>query len=177
MFGINQTYEELKDNYVQTAIEIARNYDSVEDMPWPLLYRELDQEFPGSKFILSVRSTEKWYKSVCGHFRDGAGPLELLTYGEDMVGGAISNPERFCQTFEQHNQNVIDYFAQRPGDLLVLDMEAGHGWAELGAFLGRSDVPSGPFPHVNSAKERRTFANRVRNKLIRMGVPLPRIGG
>jgi hypothetical protein len=177
VFGAKLSYEELKSCYVERGMAIAREHDAVEDMPWPLLFRELDETFPGSKFILSVRNTDSWYKSICGHFQDNFGPIERLTYGNDLTGGAISNKDRFCTTFEAHNASVIDYFHGRPNDLLVVDIEAGDGWSELGAFLGRTDVPVGAFPHTNSSTDRRKFVNRIRSKLIRLGVPLTPLDG
>ena len=46
----------------------AYKYDVMEDIPWPLVYKELDEHFPSSKFVLTVRSsTEKWLKSISKH--------------------------------------------------------------------------------------------------------------
>ncbi len=43
-------------------------------------------------------------------------------------------------------RNVRDYFADRPGTLLELDVCGGENWRPLCSFLDR-EVPSEPFPH------------------------------
>ena len=37
----------------EMAYAMVPEYDAFEDNPWPILYRELDERFPGSKFILT----------------------------------------------------------------------------------------------------------------------------
>ena len=145
-------------------------------MPWPLMYRELDAAFPGSKFILTVRDTDRWYRSIAGHF--GAKPyhIQQLTYGDD-AGAPVGHEERYRSVYDAHNAAVRAYFADRPGDLLEFWLEKGHGWPELGAFLGRTDVPSGSFVHTNSQQQRRSFRYRVVRKLIAWGVPLRPMDG
>lgn len=133
--------------------------DAVQDNPWPLLYRELDAEWPGSRFILTVRDTDRWLASVLGHFGGRTTPMREWVYGEGR-GDPQGNEERYRERYEQHNREVREHFADRPDDLLVLDLGAGDGWAELGAFLG-VEVPDGSFPHVNSA----TRPNRALNAL------------
>ena len=44
-------------------IQMAKSYDAFEDDPWHLIYKEMDEAFPKSKFILTYRDTDKWYKS------------------------------------------------------------------------------------------------------------------
>ena len=61
-------FHEVLAGRVQTALERARDYDAFEDLPWCLLYRELDEAFPGSKFVLTVRSSsEVWLRSYRRH--------------------------------------------------------------------------------------------------------------
>lgn len=38
------------------------------DPPIPILYEKLDQAYPGSKFILTVRNEDKWLTSVRNHW-------------------------------------------------------------------------------------------------------------
>lgn len=176
VFGRDVPLEELKRTYVDRGLEIARQFDAVEDMPWPLMFRELDEAFPGSKFILTMRETDRWYNSIAGHF--GANPyhIQQLTYGDDAPA-PVGHEARYREVYDAHNQAVRDYFADRPDDLLELWLERGHGWSELGAFLGRSDVPEGQFVHTNSNKQRRSIAYRIKAKLIRLGLPLKPMDG
>jgi hypothetical protein len=174
VFGRNVPLAELRRSYVERGLEIAARYDAVEDMPWPLMFRELDAAFPGSKFILTLRDTDRWYHSIASHF--GAEPyhIQQLTYGDD-AGAPVGHEVRYREVYDAHNAAVRAYFADRPDDLLEFWLERGHGWDELGAFLGRDDIPSGPFVHTNSQSQRMSFYNRARRKLSKLGI-LPYAG-
>jgi hypothetical protein len=60
VFGRDLPIETLRRDYVRIGLQIARDYDAVQDMPWPQMYRELDATFPGSKFILTWREPDRW---------------------------------------------------------------------------------------------------------------------
>src|ERR1044071_2537496 len=58
----------VKPNNLTPAIEEARKFETFEDWPWFEMYRELDQTFPNSKFILTHRKdTEAYVTSLKGH--------------------------------------------------------------------------------------------------------------
>src|SRR5262249_61533365 len=60
--------------------KVIRKYDSFEDWPWPLIFREIDGEFPESRFILTLReSPEVWFRSLCNHAKR-TGPTEFRTH-------------------------------------------------------------------------------------------------
>lgn len=135
---------------VNRALKIAEQYETFKDWPWILYYRELDQRFPGSKFILTTRDSESWIKSYRNATTDqGLSPDQLearrIIYEAPYVG---INDEELIARVNRHNADVKAYFAKRPEDLLVVNWAEGDGWSELCAFLGR-DVPSVPFPHAN----------------------------
>ena len=52
------------------------------------------------------------------------------------------------RTYEDHNKVVLEYFKDRPNDLLVFCWEDGDSWDKLCAFL-RAEVPDTPIPHLN----------------------------
>jgi len=175
VYGRDKALGQLRRTYVQEGLALAREYDAVEDMPWPLIFRELDVAYPGSKFILTLRDTDRWYRSIAGHF--GANPyhLQQLTYGDDAPA-PVGHEARYREVFEAHNAAVQSYFAQRPGDLLVMELEKGDGWEKLGAFLG-VPVPDGPFVRTNTSSQRRTILNRLRSRLNRIGLPVGTMDG
>lgn len=175
VFGRNAKLSDLRENFVEMGIAIAGEHDAVEDMPWPLMFRELDAAFPGSRFILTLRDTDQWYASIAGHF--GANPyhIQKLTYGDDAPA-PVGHEARYREVYEAHNAAVLDYFRDRPGDLLVMDLSKGDGWAELGAFL-REPVPDGPFVRTNTAGQRRSLWQRIAGRLRRLGLPIPELHG
>lgn len=175
VFGRTTSLDELRANYVQIGLEIAEQCDAVEDMPWPLMFRELDERFPGSKFILTVRDTDRWYKSIADHFGPNPYHIQQLTYGDDAPA-PVGHEERYREVYDRHNAAVLEYFADRPDDLLVMRLERGDGWDKLGAFLGEA-VPGGPFVRTNSSSQRKSLGQRIRKRLNKMGLSLKTMDG
>ena len=141
---------------LQGLEEIIDCYTSFEDWPWPLMYRELDKKYPGSKFILTTReSPEIWYRSLCKHAtRTGPNHIRRRVYGFDMPHG---HQDEHIRCYNDHKNNVRAYFKSRPESLLEVCWENGDGWQELAPFLG-SLVPDAPFPHKNnSANKKQIF--------------------
>ena len=162
--------EELVKGNHEALFEVAREHDAFEDWPWPLAYKELDAEFPGSKFVLTVRkSPEAWLKSLKKHSlnMDLRTSCRKLAYGYYYPHGHEAEHIAF---YEKHNAEVKDYFKDRPDDLLVVSWEDGAGWKELCTFLGKP-VPKEDFPHVPSTQAsdvsqgRRTI-NKVVSKVL-----------
>ena len=59
----------------EMAYAMVEQYDAFEDNPWPVLYRELDERFPGSKFILTRRPAEAWIRSMVKDFATTETPM------------------------------------------------------------------------------------------------------
>ena len=115
-----------------------------------MIYKELDKLIPGSKFILTIRDEESWYKSVNRHIGDLRSPEHEWIYGKGK-GLPKNGKANTIKIYNNHNKEVIDYFKDRPNDLLVIDFTKGDKWDKLCAFLEK-DVPNTPFPHYNKGK-------------------------
>lgn len=164
--GRDLTAERLADEGAALCIETMKKFDAAQDMPWPLFFRELDAAYPGSKFILTVRDKERWFSSIEGHFGANADEIQAFIYGRDAAAPA-GNRQRYLDICSRHERDVRAYFADRAGDLLVMDLERGDGWSELCAFLGVA-IPAGPFPAKNRLADRKTLSFRLRRKLGRL---------
>jgi len=122
----------------------VEEYDAFQDNPWPIIYQELDQHYPNSKFILTIRPTDRWIDSVVRHFGANSTPMREWIYG---VGSPLGNEDAYIRRYENHNQEVTEYFQGRD-DLLVLELTQGEGWEKLCPFLGK-EIPMVEFPHKN----------------------------
>jgi hypothetical protein len=124
---------------------LERNYAAC-DLPITLLYESLDKAYPGSKFILTMKDETQWLSAAKNHwdpgvnkFRSGwdndpfTNRIHQLVYGIQTFDHAV-----FLERYRRHNAEVLDYFKDRPNDLLVMKMDEGAGWPELCNFL---DVP------------------------------------
>lgn len=115
-----------------------RAYDSFEDWPWPLMYKEIDAQFPGTKFILTVRkSPEVWFASLCKMaIRLGA----LTHYEQYICGYAIphGHKDEHIQFYNAHNQGGEKYFKDRPEQFLQ-SVLGKWGWVgRIGQFPGKT---------------------------------------
>jgi hypothetical protein len=135
---------------------------ALSDLPISILYEQLDAAYPGSKFILTTRNEEAWLRSVRNHwsYRNpfrwewDAYPfskrIHQEVYGQKEFDAAV-----FVARFRRHNADVREYFRDRPGDLLVMDMDQNAGWPELCQFL-RRPVPAVNYPRAFATTPRLT---------------------
>ena len=138
--------------------------DAAQDSPWWAFYEEIDQAFPGTRFVLTVRDRSKWLGSVQSHFGRRSNEWDRWFYeGRESV----SDPDVYLAGYDEHHAAVAAYFADRPGDLLTIDMAIGMDWGPLCEFIG-APTPGYAFPTSNASGARAagTIA-RVRRALWR----------
>jgi hypothetical protein len=129
------------------ALAVAEDFLTFEDRPWNVweMYQHADERFPGSRFVLTVRDPDTWWRSI-NHWLSDKKPQMIETYAthlraEEFTRGA------FLDGYERHNEAITRYF-EGTDQLLVIDVERDHRWDELCAFLD-VPVPDAPFPHRN----------------------------
>ena len=145
---------------------LLASWRAAADMPVPLIYKDLDREFPHSKFIFTVRDRLEWLCSVKRMFEIGNKPR--MEFGgrsfwdvesetkythlihEKAYGAREFDESRFLKRFERHANDVRSYFCHWPDRLLELDVSSRLTWKPLCHFLGRPE-PSLPFPLLNVA--------------------------
>jgi glycosyltransferase involved in cell wall biosynthesis len=140
------------------SLTLEKSYALI-DLPLALLYRQIDFAYPGSKFILTKRHPEKWIKSVENHWDETKNPfrsawdtdpfshrVHKLLYGQKNF-----DRELFMKRYHRHNNEVLQYFSQRPTDLLVMEMDDGAGWSDLCSFL-KVKTPNTEYPRVFATK-------------------------
>jgi len=144
----------LETGNLEPILALARQCESFEDWPWIVLYKQLDLEFPGSKFILTQREAARWitsYQNMLKH--QGEANEELNRIRRTLYGLPFPfvSADGLMHRYEKHNAEVLDYFRDRPGTLLTVNWEKGDGWLALCNFLEKP-VPDIPFPHENKGK-------------------------
>lgn len=142
-------------HYPHTLDEIE-HYDAATDAPVAIAFKELDQKYPGSKFILTTRDVNSWLKSIewlfnfhanLDRMQEGYRQLvsanRMKTYGTDNY-----DQTKLLATYRKHTTDVFTYFNNR-SDLLVFDVCTGDGWEKLCLFLGKP-IPNESFPNLNA---------------------------
>lgn len=147
--------------------EDLREFEALTDEPTILVFKEVDRDYPGSKFILTVREMESWLRSIVNNGnamrewrqKDPAVPV----LHEALYGNSTFDRDVYSEAHRQHVVAMSEYFANRPQDLLIMDICAGDGWEKLCPFLGRP-IPDRKFPSLN------VFGESDAATLIRKGV-------
>jgi hypothetical protein len=172
--GDQRTAENLYDQHYfkrefAPIIAYCQSAQVFQDVPFscPHLFVALDQAFPGSKFILTVRDeADQWYSSLTRfHAKlwgtDGAPPtaseLRAASYIRTgwasnlmkLYGTTDAEPyhrETLIAHYERHNAAVREYFRYRPQDLLEINVSAPDSYRAFIDFLGvRSPFDSFPW--------------------------------
>lgn len=135
------TMEEIE----RQALDIARDHNAAKDTPWPVLYRSLDQAFPGSKFIHVTREPRAWISSAVKDFGSNTNSIHQAIYGVPCPAG---HEDVWLERYERHNREVRDYFAGRPEDCLFLRLDEVT-FENVCDFLGEPRVGEGA-PRANT---------------------------
>jgi len=110
------------------------------------IYPKLDEAYPGSRFILTVRDPNGWLlsreKHVTSNRKNPHYKGRWLT----------ANKDAWTKRWNEHNADVKEYFKDRPEDLLVINICNGDGWEKLCPFLD-VEMPDSPFPRLNIRKD------------------------
>jgi hypothetical protein len=149
--------ELVQGNYKFSLLE---QFDAITDITVSAFYPQLDRLYPHSKFILTLRDKEEWLDSLERHWQGRpafsdeqenphhATHMHIRRLLRSAVYGCYEfNADRMAYVYDAHVRSVLDYFRDRPQDLLVLNICDGEGWEKLCPFLGKSLVPT-PFPFI-----------------------------
>lgn len=137
----------FEDRDYSPFIELAANFRSFEDRPWNMweMYRHLDEHYPGSRFILTVRDADSWWRSTERWIKVEKPQAEK--YYLQHLNADIFSKEALTSGYLKYNEEVVRYF-DGTGQLLIMNLEDGDGWQKLCNFLGMA-IPTEPFPHEN----------------------------
>lgn len=141
-------------------IDYCKTAQVFQDVPFSHfeILKELDKAYPNSKYILTLRdSSEQWYQSItkyhakrhglngriptyedilkCGYRKKGF--LKRLTI--DAHGTTKEDPynkEILIAHYEKHNALIIDYFKDRPEDLLIINIADKNSFRSFIDFIG-----------------------------------------
>ncbi|MFO1173653.1 MAG: sulfotransferase [Paracoccaceae bacterium] len=144
----------------EPIIEYCRTAEAFQDAPFscPETYKHLDKAFPKSKFILSVRDdAEQWYRSLTSFHAKSFNGGKLPTYEVlaevdylrkgyvativELFGSTKEEPyqkESLLDFYNRHNEDVIGYFADRPDDLLIINLSKAGDYQRFLDFLGKT---------------------------------------
>lgn len=158
--------------------ELFDGFAATVDWPGGYFYKEIMEEYPDAKVLLSTRDPEAWERSmrdtvwavrhggsVMRLLSDARGEVDpgwagylrmidrLLWTGKGSFAAGNDEPEQLIAGMQRHHDEVKSTV---PAERLLV-WSAAEGWEPLCEFL-EVPVPDMPFPRVNDSRE---FVNRV----------------
>ena len=161
--GKQSTAEDLLYDWAKrdfkSIIAYCRTGNAFQDIPFslPYTYQALDAAFPNSRFILTVRnSSDAWFNSLQqfhqklfnegnpleeqhlanATYRHKGWMLDFMRFVFDYPNTPLYDKETYIKVYERHNAVIIDYFKNRPNDLLVLNLSEADAYNKFRVFLG-----------------------------------------
>lgn len=131
--------------YTQACLTQAQ---VIADTPIFSQYQLLDQHFPNSKFILLERDLSLWLPSIrqlllrmfdrVTAIHGGFNPHLKTSFAETFAPLTKQNIESdsfLTDCYQRHRQAVLRYFAERPQNLLSINVSDNNSFAQLTDFL------------------------------------------
>lgn len=145
-FSKFKAFFDMEDIYAQSPIYITQT-----------LFKELDANYPGSKFILNTRDKDDWIKSRCAH----VDPMNKKRY-VDVLCEAYNISEadlitRWNQEWDEHHANVIEYFKDRPQDLLIFNIDTDNAEKICEFFKDTFELDPSLYEHCNKTQKTHTL--------------------
>ena len=111
-------------------------FEAFHDYPYSFNYKYINDNFPDSKFILTIRDTDTWFNSLYNYqYIFGAVNKNLLKklYGYNII--SLENKTDVISKYNEYNTNIIKYFHDKPCKLLILDLTKDNIKNKLNDFL------------------------------------------
>jgi hypothetical protein len=129
-------------------------FDAFTDNPYFRIWKEIYDQFPTAKYVLTVRDEQRWLQSCIRFYANRRiRPMRVWMFGPHADPSRSAASQRaWLEAYRAHNTAVREHFARAPaGRFLELDLVQRPGWHELCAFLARP-IPGVPFPHANPTR-------------------------
>ena len=160
--------------HYDVGLRHVAEFDAATDTPVADAFERLDRKYPGSKFILTARERSSWLKSCKRHWsRLPPYQGEKRALFERLYGTSEFDEQLFSAAYDRHDARVFAHFAERPSDLLVIDITKDpEPWERLCRFLDRP-IPHQDFPHARQFLT--PYTRGLKRALARTPTPLRRL--
>ncbi|MGD1865337.1 MAG: sulfotransferase family protein [Phormidesmis sp.] len=140
-------YSKVKHN---PRYEHLQDLEAASDAGCVVYYKYLDFKYPNSKFVLALRDLDSWLASAeFIYTKYPATDKDIAILRRMHIYESVTfDRDKFVAAYHRHYADVRRYFADRPDDLLEMNIVEGEGWEKLCPFLDLP-VPEAAFPHRN----------------------------
>ena len=113
-------------------------HDGATDIPVLCYMRQLDEMFPGSKFIWTDRDRDEWISRIVPYFenkRQNKMDPWSSWVRTTVFGTLFPHEDQAATVYDKHNAFITQYFANRKNDLLKINIPDGESPETLYDFL------------------------------------------
>lgn len=129
---------------------LDQQYDAFSDIgQLSRRFAMLDRQYPGSRYVLTVRPIDAWIDSRRRHVENN---IRRRASGEYDGKFVVVDEDKWRQEWIRHVGRARDYFGARE-DFLEVDLTHGPGWGPLCALL-QVPEPVTAFPWANRGRAR-----------------------
>lgn len=149
--------------------QILDCYEAFSDSPIPKYYKQIDELYPESKFILTTRNKISWLSSMKWMLSDGkvifAWDIPTHQYHQEFYGTSKYKKDLLSKFWEDYHSEVIKYFVNK-NNLLVIDIDEGFKIEVICDFL---QVPNKEvIIKKKNSRRSATFRQKVRYLKLRI---------
>lgn len=152
-------------------------FNAYEDLPFSLrgIYKEVFKIDPKAKYILTIRDINKWVKSTIDFYsphlpylKDSFNSPHVYSHNYGSVESYVTRnwnktiltswgiqdnvnlEEQLVKFYNSHTQEIIEFFKQNGGELLILDVSKPGSFKQMAEFLGE-ETNKTDFPWLNKS--------------------------
>ena len=138
---------------------LISSFNAYEDDPWWMrgMPREILNRFPNAKFILMIRDSDAWFKSMMAHFNEygGFGSVHAMEYQRTEYYHSYLNSNRslirnefpfeikpadsehYTDLYNKRNEEIVQLFNHlgKSNQLIQVHLEDPQKWLKIGDFL------------------------------------------
>lgn len=107
-------------------------------------YKTLYEQYPQSKFILTIRSFDSWIDSIMTMERK---QNRFITPEIEEI-----RKQELTHRYWKYKKEIPEFFKDKPDCYLEMNIVEGDGWEVLCNFLGK-EIPNLPFPNFNKTRK------------------------
>ena len=149
------------DNFFNNIGYLHKNlemFDFFHDVPYSFNYELIDKKYSNSKFILTIRDEEEWFKSLFHYVRlpqSSSKKIINVIYHHEII--LEEYKEEVIELYRKYNNDVITYFKNTPEKLLIINLCDKNKCEtdiiqKICDFTNLNTPNNFVFPHANSQK-------------------------
>ena len=132
-------------------------FEAFHDIPYSINYKNIYNTYNNSKFILTVRDSDSWFKSLYNYqFLPNAVNYKFIKYFFNCDIISYENKDIYINAYEKYNKDVINYFNHvfeiKKTNVLVINIfenSSEKNWKLICDFLDVEKPKNIVFPKEN----------------------------